>query len=157
MIVRMRRVADRAHEIEDGADAEFAPERRNFLERGMIRRRKDVTASGGVEASLQAVSIAIDLHAHRFEYVCRAYSAADRSIAVLGDRHAGSRGNQRSAGRNVESAGAVTAGAASVEHVAAAKIQWPRALEHRAHGAGQLVGLGTLDFQRHQESANDGV
>src|SRR5271168_2410351 len=123
MIVRTRRVADRTHEIEDGADSELAPERRDLLERGMIRRREDVTASGGVEALLQAVSIAIDLHAHRFEHVCGAYSAADRSIAVLGDRHAGGRGNQRRAGRNVESAGAVAAGAASVEHLAAAKIQ----------------------------------
>src|SRR5580704_4148381 len=101
MIVRTRRVADRAHEIEDGADTELAPERRNSLERGMIRRSEDVTASSGVEASLQSVSIAVDLHAHRFEYVCRADRAADRSIAVLGDAHAGGRGDQRRAGRNV--------------------------------------------------------
>src|SRR5208282_2661075 len=98
MIVRTRRVADRTHEIEDGADSELAPERRDLLERGMIRRREDVTASGGVDASLQAVSIAIDLHAHRFEHVGRAYGAADRSIAVLGDRHAGGRADQRGAG-----------------------------------------------------------
>src|SRR5580704_2716018 len=103
MIVRTRRVADRAHEIEDGADSKFAPERRDPLERGVIRRREDVTASGDVEASLQTVSIAIDLHAHRFEHVCRAYSAANRSIAVLGDRYAGGRGNQRRTGRDVES------------------------------------------------------
>src|SRR5271154_4259373 len=105
MIVRTRRVADRAHEIEDGADSELAPERRDLLERGMIRRREDVTASGDGEASLQTVGVAVDLHAHRFEYVCRADCAADRSITVLGDRHSGGRGNQRGAGRNVESAG----------------------------------------------------
>src|SRR5277367_5227272 len=99
MIIRTRRVADRAHEIEDGANSELAPERRDLLERGMIRRRENVTASGGVEASLQAVRLAVDLYAHRFEHVCRAYSAADRSIAMLGDEHAGGRRNQRRAGR----------------------------------------------------------
>src|SRR5208283_325920 len=104
MIVRPRGVADRTHEIEDGANSELAPERRNLLERGMIRRREDVTASGGVEASLQAVRLAVDLHAHRFEHVGRAYSAADRSIAVLGDWHSGGRRYQRRAGRDVESA-----------------------------------------------------
>src|SRR5208283_5467058 len=132
MIVRPRGVADRTHEIEDGANSELAPERRNLLERGMIRRREDVTASGSVEASLQAVRLAVDLHAHRFEHVGRADRAADRSVAMLGDRYAGGRCNQRRAGRNVESAGAVAAGPASVEHVAVAKIQWTRALEHRA-------------------------
>ena len=132
-------------------------QRRNLLERGMIRLREDVAASRGVEASLQPVGIAIDLHAHRFEHVCRAYRAADRAIAVLGDRHARRRRDQRGAGRNVEGAGAVAAGAAGIEHVAIAKIQRTRACEHRAHRACKLVGLGALDFQRDEERADDGV
>src|SRR5580658_6193549 len=63
MEARARRVAERPHQIEDGANSELASERRNLFERWMIHLREDVTASRGVEASLQPVGIAIDLNA----------------------------------------------------------------------------------------------
>jgi len=157
MEVRTRGVADRAHQIEDGANSQLPSERRKLLERGMIRRRENVAASRHLQASFQPIRIAIDLHAHRLEHVGGADRAADRPIAVLGDRHARRRGNQRSAGRDVEGTGAIATGAAGVEHVAVAKIEWTRAREHCTHRACQLVSLGALDFQRHQERADDGV
>src|SRR5271170_3734295 len=60
METRTRGIADRAHQIEDSADAQLASERCNLSERRMIRLREDVTAAGGVEASFQPFGIAID-------------------------------------------------------------------------------------------------
>ena len=112
-------ICQRRHQVEHGANPQRAAQGRQAREHRMIGRREDEAASGlrrGIARSpSDRNSILIP---ELLEHVGGADSSADRAIAMLGDRHAGRRRNQRGAGRDVESAGAVAAGAGGIEHIA---------------------------------------
>ena len=134
------------------AHAERAPQAGQAREHRMVRRGEDETASGGAKASLHALGIEIDFHPEALEHVGRTDASADRPIAVLGDRHAGRRRDQRRAGRDVERAGAVAAGPGGIEHVAAVEVERARPRPHRARAAGQFGGRLALELERDQEA-----
>ena len=56
------------------------------------------------------------------QHVGAAGLGGDRAITVLGHSHAGRRGDERDGGGNVERAQLVAAGAADIEHLAAARL-----------------------------------
>jgi hypothetical protein len=76
---------------------------------------------------------------------------------MLGDWHAGGRGDERRACRNIESARAIATGAGRVEHPAVIEIERPRTLAHRADAAGQLGRGFALQADRDQQAGDQRV
>ena len=98
--------------------AERSAQHREARQRGMISRREDEAACPLERGSVRAPPDR-DRSSRRIAPARRRRRpSADRAITMLGDRHAGRRRDQRGAGRNVEGAGAVAAGARGIEHVA---------------------------------------
>ena len=97
--------------------------------------------------------VEIDLDAERAEHVGRAGLRRQRAVAVLGDRHAGARDDEGRAGRDVEGAGGIAAGADHVD-----RVRRRRHAQHLgAHGgdrAGDLVDGLAAHAQRHQQAAH---
>ena len=123
----------------------------------MVSRRKDEAAARLSEAAFEAGRIEIDLHAEALQHVGGADASADRTIAMLGDRHAGRRGDHRGRGRDVEGADTVAAGARGIEHVAVVQVERPSAFAHRARTAGKFGGGLALHFERDQKTGHQCV
>ena len=117
----------------------------------MIRGCKDEAASSIAQAFAQDRRIAIDLDAQFFKDVSATDPAANRAIAMLRNRNTRRRGDQSGAGRDVESAGVVAAGAARVEEAGAAQLEGARATAHRTSTARDLVAGLALHFERDQK------
>ncbi len=76
-----------------------------------------------------------------------------RAIAVLGDRHAGAGDDERGAGRDVERAGGVAAGADHVDRVGR-RFHAQHLGAHGGDRAGDLVDGFAAHAQRHQQRAH---
>ena len=95
----------------------------------------------------------VDLDAERRQHVGRARARRQRAIAVLGDGHAGAGDDEGGAGRDVDRAGAVAAGADHVDGVGGS-LDAQHLGAHRRHRAGDLVDGFAAHPQRHQQSAH---
>ncbi len=86
----------------------------------------------------------LDLDAERGQHVGAARARRDRAVAVLGDRHAARRRDERRRGRDVEGAPAVAAGAAGVDH----RSSWcgTRRTRSRIASAAPAISCGVSPF-----------
>src|SRR5712692_3185415 len=155
--LRPCRIRQRRNQVEQGADAERAPQDREPREHRMIRRGKDKAESRAFETSLEPRGIEIDLYPEALHYVGRTDPPAYRAIAMLGHRHTGRRRNQRRSGRNIERAGAISARPRGVGHVTVVEIERARPLAHRTRAARELGGRFALELERDQESRDQDV
>ena len=119
----------------------------------MMRRREHEADAGLADAMADLLGVEIDIDAKRRQHVGRAGARRQRAVAVLGDRHAGAGDDKRGAGRNVERAGGVAAGADHVDGVGR-RLDAQHLRAHRGDGAGDLVDGLAAHAQRHQERAH---
>ena len=113
---RLRRIDERPEDVEHRAHAERGAHRRDRLHRRVIVGREqegEVRSPRGRRAARRAVER--DRQAERLEHVGAAAAAGDRAVAVLHHRHPAGGGQQRGAGRDVEAAGGIPAGADDVD------------------------------------------
>ena len=87
------------------------------------------------------------------QHVGGARARRQRAVAVLGDRHAGARDDEGGAGRDVDRAGAVAAGADDVDGVGG-RVDPQHLGAHRRDRAGDLVDGLAAHAQRHQQAAH---
>ena len=95
----------------------------------------------------------IDLDAERLQHVGGARFRRQRAIAVLGDRHAGAGDDEGRAGRDVEGAGGVAAGADHVDCVSR-RLHAQHLGAHGGDRAGDLVDGFPAHAQAHQQPAH---
>ena len=86
----------------------------------MVGREEEGDAEVG-EASLRGRTGDLHVEADRLQRVRRARLGTGGAVAVLGDRHAAGRDDQRHRGRDVERVMAVAAGAADVDRTGAGR------------------------------------
>ena len=101
---------------------------------------------------MHALGVEIDLDSQALEHVGGADPSADRAIAMLRDRHAGRRRDQRGAGRDVERASGVAAGSGRIEHIAAVEVERARPRAHCPRSAGKLGGGLALELERYEKA-----
>ena len=112
---RLGRIGQRTEQVEHGAHAERAAHRRDFLHRRVVVRREQEREARRGEAVARALLVERQRQAERLEQVGAAGAARDRAVAVLDDAHAHRGDQQRGAGREVEAARRVAAGADDVD------------------------------------------
>ena len=98
-----------------------------------------------------ASGVEVDIDAERAQHVGGARSRRQRAVAVLGDRHAGAGDDEGRAGRDVEGARGIAAGA---DHVDGVGRRVDRAASWPACGdrAGDFVHRLAAHAQRHQQA-----
>ena len=97
--------------------------------------------------------VGVDGHAECGEQVGRARARGERPVAVLGDRHAAARGDERCGSRDVECALGVAAGAAGIDG-ALGRVDAEGTGAHRLRAAGDLVDRLAPHAERHEEAAH---
>ena len=146
------RVGQRSQQIEDGAGAELDPGRPDVLHRRMMRRREHEADAGFVECKRPTCSASRSILTPSAEqHIGCARLRRQGAVAMLGDRHAGARDDESRAGRNVERAGGVAAGADHVDGVGR-RLHAQHLGAHGGDRAGDLVDGFAAHAQRHQES-----
>ena len=108
-------IRQRPEQVEDRARAELDPRRADMTHRGVMGRRHHEADAGLAHAALDRLGRNADLDAERRQHVRRARFRRRRAVAVLGDRHAAGRDDQRGERRDIVGAGAVAAGAHDVD------------------------------------------
>ena len=104
-------------QIEDRARGQFDAGRADVLHRGVVRWREHEADAGFLDAAADLFGLDVDLDPERCQHVGRARARGQRAVAVLGDRDAGAGDDERGAGRHVDRARAVAAGADDVDGV----------------------------------------
>ena len=140
----VRRIGERAAEVEDGAEAEGAAQGAERLHRGMIERRVEEDEAGFAQAFDGKFGREVDGNAEGFEDVGRSAKRSDGAIAVLGDLGSGGRGNQGCAAGDVEGERTAAAGADAVDQFGALFVgerNRDRLLAHDVDEAGEFGGL----------------
>ena len=148
------RVRQRAEDVEDRARPELAPHRRGVPHRRMVRRREHEPEAERVDRLRDPLGRLLEPEAERLEHVRGSGHGADRAIAVLRDRCARRRGDDRGRRRDVERARAVAARADDVDDVVARRMHLEHVRAHRLGAPRDLVRRLTLRPQRHQEAAD---
>ena len=87
----------------------------------VVARRHQEADAGLADGAFNQREIGIEIDAERRQHVGGAALRRQRPIAMLGHRHAAAGDDQRRAGRDVERAGAVAAGADDVDGVLAVR------------------------------------
>jgi hypothetical protein len=151
---RHRRVGQRPEHVENGAHAHRAPDRHDGLHRRVIGRREQEREIGCLEAGDCLRLVQRQRHAEAFEQVGAARLRRHRAVAVFDDAHAAGRGQQAGAGRQVETAGTVAAGADGIDRRRAVRyLRVHGQLAHRPCESAQLVGRLAFRPQSRQERA----
>jgi hypothetical protein len=143
------RIGQGPQQVEDGTGAKLDAGGRDVLRCRMMRRREHEADAGLADAERDLVRRKVDIDSKRGEHVGGAGFRRQRAIAVLGDRHAGAGDDQRGAGRNVERARSVAAGADHVDGVGR-RVDAHHLGAHRGDGAGNLVDGLAAHAQPHQ-------
>ena len=99
----------------------------------------------------------LERDAELLEHVGRARLRARGPVAVLRDRGAGGRGDERGGGGDVERVGAVASGADDVDDGRALRRHGDDVLAHRLGEAGDLVGRLALRAQGDEEPGDLGL
>ena len=111
------RVGQRPQDVEDGFDAQFAAHRGHGLHRRMVVGGEHEAHADLIDAARDHVRRQIDIDAQALEHVGAAAFARHAAPAVLAHLGACCGGHEHGAGGDVESVGAVTAGAHDVNQV----------------------------------------
>jgi hypothetical protein len=99
----------------------------------------------------------LQIYPQRLQHVSRATLTGDGAVAMLGHRLSGACDHESGGGADVESAGAVAAGAASVHQpVRPARAHGHRATSHGAGATDDFADRLTLHPQRGQKGPNLG-
>ena len=111
------RIGQRPQQVEDGSGGEFDAGRADILHRRMMRRREHEADAGLGDAAADMIGRDVDLDAQRGQYVGGSRARRQRAVAVLGHWHAAACHDERGAGRDIDRAGAVAAGADHVDGI----------------------------------------
>ncbi|PAV92822.1 hypothetical protein WR25_05073 [Diploscapter pachys] len=115
LVRHARRIGERPHQVEDRTLADAAADRRDPRHRRvMVGGEEEGDADIG-EASLRGRAGDLHVEAERLQRIRSAGLGRGGTVAVLGDRYAAGRDDQRDGGRDVERMMPVTARAADVD------------------------------------------
>ena len=147
---RAGRVGQRPEQVERGPDADLAPGRAGVAHRRVEVRREQEGEAEVAQRGAGGRGVVVDPDAERIEHVGRPGPRGHRPVAVLGDRHAGGRRDERRGGRDVERPAAVAAGPDDVDG-ALGRLDPDDPLAHRGREAGQLVDRLAAHPEAHQQ------
>ena len=123
---------------------------------GMVSRREQEAEAGLVEQRPRLGGRQVDRDAERLEHIGRAAARADGGIAVLGHRLAAGGDDEGGGGGDVDQAGAIAAGAATVGEQIIGPLERLRRREQAARGPDHLVGRLAFHPERDQHAGNLG-
>ena len=135
-------IAERAENVEDGADAERATDRHDGLHRRMKAGCVKEGEVVGAERGGGFVGGEPDGDAEGFEDVAGAAARGDGAVAVLGDGGSCSGGDESCSGGDVEGAAEVSAGAAGVGELKALGVVEREGSDGGAHRVDEAGDLG---------------
>ena len=151
------RIGDRPEHVEKGPHAQLAAHRHDLLHGRVHARGKQEGDADFLERPRGIVRAEVDFDAQRGQEVGGARTARHRAVAVFGHPRPGRGGEQRGAGRNVETALAVAAGAASVDQIVEAMGNVQHSSPHGRGRAGDLRSRFPLHGQGHQQRRLQGI
>jgi hypothetical protein len=85
VLLRVRRVGERAEDVEYGLDAQLAPHWCRMLHRAMVIGREHESDAGLRNARGNLLGLQREVHAERLQQIGAARFAGDRAVAVLRD------------------------------------------------------------------------
>src|SRR5579885_71723 len=114
LVACMSRVGQWPQDIKDGSNTNLAACRPDVFHRRMVGRGEHKAETDLAHTARDLLRAEIDFRTQRLQHVGTAALAGSRTVAVLGNRGPGGGGENASSSRNVEGAGAVASGAASI-------------------------------------------
>ncbi len=151
---RARGIRQRAEQVEHRSRCELAPDGRRVLHRRVVRRSEEEREAELVDRLLDLLAWQLELEAERLEDVGGAGARRHGAVAVLRDRGARGRGDERGGRRDVQRVRVVAAGARGVDEVLALRLDCEHVRAHRLRAAGDLVSGLSLRAQRDEEAAD---
>src|SRR5256712_7516078 len=152
LVLRARRVGERAEDVEEGAHAELLAHRRGVLHRRVMRGREHEAEAELVDRLPGLLRRERNAGAERFQHVGAARGRRHRAPHVLG--HPGTRrgGDESRAGRDVEGMRRVATGAAGIDEMRIVlHLDVGRQLAHHLRRGGDLPDRFLLHAQPDDE------
>ena len=152
---RASRIGERAEQIEDRADAEFAAHRPGVAHRRMVAGREQKAHADLGDAAPHLFRRQRQIDARGFQHVCTAAGARHGAVAVLGHLGAARSGDEGRSGGDVEPLGAAAAaGAAGVHQIRQIDGDFGGHGAHRLRGAGDFVRRFALGLERDEHGGD---
>ncbi len=147
-------VGQRAEHVEDGTCRQLAAHGRGVLHRRMVCLGEEEAEAELVDRPLDPLRREVEPEAERLEDVGGSARRRRGPVAVLRDRRAGARGDERGRRGDVVRVRAVAAGADDVDEIRALRLHVQDVLAHRLRAAGDLVRGLALRAQRDEEAGD---
>ena len=152
LVRRAGGIGQRAEDIEDGADADPASDRRDVAHRRVVALREEEAEADLADAGRGLRGAERDRAAQRFEHIGAAAAGGHRAVAVLGDGHAAAGQHERRGGAGVERPPSVASRAGSVGKTGQlGELDRQRMLAHRSRQPDHLIDRFALDPQRREQ------